>query len=240
MVSLNHGSSVPHETQCSEHRDSCGNRGESGGNGSDLAGEFVDERRLVSSADIELFDARTEQSTRAPDLQLALMSFRIDHPHAAGGDGNVVDVGTGRTPARIAPRAIVQHLDVVAGELVELGANGALATGTLGPNAGAGRLIGECQDQLAELRVPRPDLLFAPLRPPLVLPLRRRTRGVLHWLDDGDCSGWRQFAGRYCVGAGETVHHASSLVPRGAGADGQRSRAVDAGVWSPELHNLHP
>jgi hypothetical protein len=62
------------------------------------------------------------QRHRVADLQFALMGFRIDHPHAAGRDGDVVDVGAGRSPARISPRAIMQQLDVVAGELIERGA----------------------------------------------------------------------------------------------------------------------
>lgn len=122
--------------------------GKRGGDEGDLLLYTADEFGLVAAGDAHCLDAGSQDAALyAQGGALALVSFRVDHPHPGGCHDDVVDVC-----ARAGDAAVMKHAEVV-GKLFEPFGEAFFSDSAALPGFGALRVVRQSEDESAELRV---------------------------------------------------------------------------------------
>ena len=144
----------------------------------------VDEFGAVAAANSKRLHPRSEEA--APNAQLralVFVSLRVDHPDTRGGDGDVVDVRF-----RSADATVVHDAESV-GDVGEPFRHELLADRSALPRLRALRIVRQCEDQPAELRMLTADPLLTGIPASLVLSARGCSGFAAHDFDRGrlDC-----------------------------------------------------
>lgn len=144
----------------------------------------VDEFGAVTAANSKRLHPRSEEA--APNAQLralVFVSLRVDHPDTRGPYRDVVDVRS-----RAADATVVHDAESV-GDVGEPFRHELLADRSALPRLRALRIVRQCEDQPAELRMLTADPLLTGIPASLVLSARGRTGFAAHDFDRGrlDC-----------------------------------------------------
>lgn len=137
----------------------------------DLDLHSLDHLGAVSSTDTQSLDTRPDDAAFHPLRgTLAHIPLRVDHPDAGRADHDVVDIRASASDA-----AVMQGLEGV-GQVLQTARQELFSDGAAFPSLRALRVIGEREDQPAELRMVGTDLLFPVVSAALVFASRRCPR----------------------------------------------------------------
>lgn len=157
----------------------------------DLLADSLDHLGAVAGADEEPLGPRAEEAAFDFEVGSAVVLLRVDDPDTGRGDGDVVDVCS----AAWNP-AVVEYAEGVVAEFVQLCAQAFFSQGACVPRLGRLGVVGESEDEAAELGVLGADGLFPALVSAFVFASCRRS-----WCSNVD---WRGHLRCACVGVAGT------------------------------------